>query len=59
MTAYGIVRRVDDLGRIVIPKEIRRKIGLKEDTPVEMFIQNGNELVLKKYGFSIEEEDWA
>lgn len=52
MTAYGIVRRIDDLGRVVIPKEIRKKMGLEDGTPVEMFMQNGNELVLKKYDFS-------
>lgn len=37
MQAYGIMRGVDGLGRIVIPKEFRRKIGLEEGSPVEIF----------------------
>lgn len=38
MRATGIVRRIDDLGRVVIPKEIRRTMGIKEGDPLEMFI---------------------
>lgn len=38
MKATGIVRRIDDLGRVVIPKEIRRTMGIKEGDPLEMFI---------------------
>lgn len=41
MRATGIVRRVDDLGRIVIPKEVRNKLGIKEGTPMELFIDRG------------------
>lgn len=48
MKATGIVRRVDDLGRIVIPKEIRRNIGVQEGTPMELFT-DGNKLVIQKY----------
>ena len=52
MKASGIVRRVDDLGRIVIPKEIRRSIGIKEGDPLELFTDtiNGSPAVcLAKY----------
>lgn len=42
MKATGIVRRVDDLGRIVIPKEIRRSFGIEESTPMEYFIDGAN-----------------
>lgn len=45
----GIIRKLDTLGRIVIPKEIRKTIGLKEGDPIEIFISQDNELVLKKY----------
>ena len=38
MKETGIVRRVDDLGRIVIPKEIRRKLGIREGDPLEIFL---------------------
>lgn len=56
MKATGIVRRIDDLGRIVIPKEIRRNIGLQEGEPMEMFL-DGNNIVLSKY--KVSEEDFA
>lgn len=48
MKATGMVRRIDDLGRIVLPKEMRRSLGLKEGTPIEIFISR-DEIVLKKY----------
>lgn len=48
MKATGIIRRVDDLGRIVIPKEIRRKLRVTENTPMELFVGN-NKIILKKY----------
>ena len=48
MKATGIVRRVDDLGRIVIPKEIRRTLRIKEGDPLEIFTDR-DELMLKKY----------
>lgn len=56
MKATGIVRRIDDLGRIVIPKEIRRNIGLREGDPMELFLED-NCVCLKKYSPS--EEDFA
>ena len=48
MKSTGIVRRIDDLGRIVIPKEIRRTHGIKEGDPMEICI-DGNKIVLQKY----------
>lgn len=41
MKATGIVRRVDDLGRIVIPKELRSKLGISDGTPLEIFTTDG------------------
>lgn len=49
MKDTGIVRRVDELGRIVIPKEIRRSMRLKEGTPVQIYINKNGELTLSKY----------
>lgn len=49
MVNTGIVRRIDDLGRIVIPKEVRKMTGIKEGDPMEIFIDNNNNIVLKKY----------
>lgn len=46
MKATGIMRRFDDLGRIVIPKEIRRRLGVKENDWMEMFIGEDGELIL-------------
>ena len=46
MKATGIVRNLDELGRIVIPKEIRRSLGLKEGDGLEMFISEDGELIL-------------
>lgn len=48
MVATGIVRRVDDLGRVVIPKEIRRQMGVYEGTPMEMFLSK-DQLVMQVY----------
>lgn len=56
MKATGIVRRIDDLGRIVIPKEIRRNIGLREGEAMELFLED-NCVCFKKYSPS--EEDLA
>ena len=47
--ATGIVRRIDDLGRIVIPKEIRRAMRIYEGDPLEIFYDTDNNIVLKKY----------
>ncbi len=49
MKATGIVRRMDDLGRVVIPKEIRRTFGIKENDPIEIFTDNDGLIILKKY----------
>ncbi len=49
MKATGIVRRIDDLGRIVIPKEIRRTLRIRESDPMEIFTDREGEIVLKKY----------
>lgn len=49
MKATGIVRRIDDLGRIVIPKEIRRTLRFREADPVEIFTGTDGEIILKKY----------
>lgn len=49
MKATGIVRRIDDLGRVVIPKEIRRTMRISEGTPLEIFTDRQGEIILKKY----------
>lgn len=49
MKATGIVRRIDDLGRIVIPKEIRRTMRIRESDPLEIFTSREGEIILKKY----------
>ncbi len=49
MRATGIVRRIDDLGRVVIPKEIRRTMRITEGTPLEIFTDTDDTLTLKKY----------
>lgn len=56
MRATGIIRRVDDLGRIVIPKEIRRVLRIRENDPLEFFTDN-NAICLKKYQH-YETETW-
>lgn len=48
MRATGIVRRLDDLGRIVIPKELRRNMGVREGAPLEMFLTKEG-LIMKPY----------
>ena len=49
MKATGIVRRIDDLGRVVIPKEIRRTLRIREGDPLEIFTDSEGEIILKKY----------
>ncbi len=49
MKATGIVRRIDDLGRVVIPKEIRRTMRIREGDPLEIFVDREGEVILKKY----------
>ncbi len=48
MRSTGIVRKVDELGRIVIPIELRRTLGVKEKDPLEIFV-DGDKIILKKY----------
>lgn len=49
MKATGIVRRIDDLGRVVIPKEIRRTLRIRESDPLEIFTDHEGAIILKKY----------
>ncbi|SFR07661.1 stage V sporulation protein T [Desulfoscipio geothermicus] len=49
MKATGIVRRIDDLGRVVIPKEIRRTMRIREGEPLEIYVDREGEVILKKY----------
>ena len=49
MKATGVVRRIDDLGRVVIPKEIRKTLRIKEGDPLEIFTDKEGEVILKKY----------
>ena len=49
MKATGVVRRIDDLGRIVIPKEIRKTLRIKEGDPLEIFTDREGQVILKKY----------
>lgn len=49
MKATGIVRRIDDLGRVVVPKEIRRVLRIREGDPLEIFTDKDGEIILKKY----------
>lgn len=51
MKATGIVRRIDDLGRVIIPKEIRRTLHIKEGDPLEIFTGEGG-VIFKKYDSS-------
>lgn len=56
MKSTGIVRKVDELGRVVIPKELRRTLGIEEKDPVEIYI-DGEKIILKKYLPNGEKED--
>ena len=59
MKATGIVRRIDDLGRVVIPKEIRRTMRIREGDPLEIFTDREGELIFKKYSPIGELTDFA
>ena len=52
MSAIGIFRRIDDLGRVVIPKVIRKRIGIEEGDSLEIFV-NDEEIILRKYETSV------
>lgn len=49
MKVTGIIRRIDDLGRVVIPKEIRRTLHLREGDPMEIFVDNVGSVTFTKY----------
>ena len=59
MKATGIVRRIDDLGRVVIPKELRRTMRIREGDPLEIFTDKDGELIFKKYSPIGELADFA
>jgi len=59
MKATGIVRRIDDLGRVVIPKEIRRTMRIREGDPLEIYTNSGGEVIFKKYSPIGELADFA
>ena len=59
MKATGMVRRIDDLGRVVIPKEIRRTMRIREGDPLEIFTDKDGELIFKKYSPIGELSDFA
>lgn len=58
MKAIGVVRRVDDLGRIVIPKEIRRNLRIRDGESLEIFVDN-NDIVLKKFSIMKNVDEYA
>lgn len=55
MRATGIVRRVDDLGRVVIPREIRRSMGIKEGEPLEIYLEN-DAVIFRRYSYNLVDE---
>ena len=59
MKATGIVRRIDDLGRVVIPKEIRRTMRIRESEPLEIYTGKEGEIILKKYSPISEMSEFA
>lgn len=59
MKATGIVRRIDEFGRVVIPKEIRERMDIKENDPLELFMDDENRLVLQKYNDAPTAAYWA
>ena len=59
MKATGIVRRIDDLGRVVIPKEIRRTMRIREGDPLEIYTTREGEVIFKKYSLLGGLEDFA
>ena len=59
MKATGIVRRIDELGRLVIPKEIRRSLRIRESDPIEIYTDRDGEIILRKYARMRELNDFA
>lgn len=58
MKATGVVRRIDDLGRIVIPKEIRRNLRIRDGESLEIFV-DGNNIILKKFSIMRNVDEYA
>lgn len=56
MKATGIIRRVDDLGRVVIPKEIRRNLGIREGEPLEIYTEGRDTVCFRKYEANLDGE---
>lgn len=59
MKATGVVRRIDELGRIVIPKEVRKTLRIREGENLEIYIDDQENIILKKYSFMNKLEDFA
>lgn len=59
MKATGIVRRIDELGRVVIPKEIRRSLRIKDGDPLEIFTSRDGEIIFKKYDDGRAVDEWV
>ena len=59
MKATGIVRRIDDLGRVVIPKEIRRTLRIREGDPLEIFTEKDGSVIFKKYSMMDDQGEFA
>ncbi len=59
MKATGIVRRIDDLGRVVIPKEIRRTMRIREGDPLEIFTDRDGSVIFKKYSLMDDQSEFA
>lgn len=56
MKSTGIIRRIDDLGRVVIPKEIRRAVGIHEGDPLEIFLEGKDTVCFHKYNTNLCDE---
>jgi transcriptional pleiotropic regulator of transition state genes len=56
MKSTGVVRKLDQLGRIVVPKELRGTLGMDEGDALEIFV-NGNQIILQKYAPNVEKDD--
>jgi AbrB family transcriptional regulator, stage V sporulation protein T len=59
MKATGMIRRIDELGRIVVPKELRKNIRVKEGTPIEIFTNSDGRIILKKHSLVQSIQDFA
>lgn len=55
MKATGMIRKVDDLGRVVIPKEIRRSMGIKEGEPLEIYLED-DAVIFRRYSYNLADE---